>query len=185
MSERKYFSPLARGLHWIMALMILAMLFIGVAMVASTGPAYHRLVGLHRPLGIAILALAFLRLVNRVASGAPSLPTTLPQGIRLIAGSSQVALYLLMIALPLVGWAMLSAGDYPVSITGGVTLPPILSPDPALYASLRALHTWLALGLFGVILAHITGALVHGLLLRDGVFQAMLWRRPQVRTQIE
>ena len=56
---------LSRILHWLMAAMLLAMLFIGVSMVASLGN-YHRLVAIHRPLGIMILILAASGLMNRM-----------------------------------------------------------------------------------------------------------------------
>src|SRR3546814_14810850 len=72
------FSLAIRLLHWTMALLIIAMLFIGAGMVSTAGPAYASLIALHRPLGIAILLLAALRLVLRVATGAPPLPADLP-----------------------------------------------------------------------------------------------------------
>ena len=69
----QHFNPLARYLHWLMAIMILAMLFIGAAMMTSL---HHRiwLVDVHRPLGIAILLLALIRLANRFYSRQPPLP---------------------------------------------------------------------------------------------------------------
>ena len=65
------FSPLQRALHWIMAICILAMLFIGVGMVSTVKPDYLTLVSIHKPLGIAILVLALIRLAVRLARGAP------------------------------------------------------------------------------------------------------------------
>src|SRR3546814_13219150 len=67
---RSHRFPLAiRLLHWTMALLIIAMLFIGAGMVSTAGPAYASLIALHRPLGIAILLLAALRLVLRFEIG--------------------------------------------------------------------------------------------------------------------
>ncbi|MFW7267331.1 cytochrome b [Gluconacetobacter sp. Hr-1-5] len=169
----EYFPLFARLLHWLMAAMILAMLFIGIIMVTTVEPAYHRLVDLHRPLGISILLLAVVRLVNRLLIHVPRLPETLPPILRLAARTSHIVLYALMIALPLVGWGMLSAGAYPVAMWPGFALPPILPHDPALFAILRRLHTWLALTLFGVVLVHLAAALMHGLLLRDDVLPSM------------
>lgn len=73
----QHFNTLARSLHWLMAVMILSMLFIGAAMMTSL---HHRiwLIDLHRPLGIAILLLALVRLVNRLLSRTPRLPADLP-----------------------------------------------------------------------------------------------------------
>jgi cytochrome b561 len=171
------FNRPARLLHWVMAALILAMLLIGVAMVTSLAD-YHALVALHRPLGILILMLAVLRLANRWRRPSPPLPEDLPAWQRRAAHGSHVLLYGLMLALPLVGWAMLSAARYPVVLAGPVVLPPILPQSPILYAALRQLHTVLAYGLFGVILAHLGAALMHGLIRRDGVLASMAPWRP-------
>ena len=71
------FPLLSRLLHWTMALLILAMLFIGVAMVSSLSD-YHRLVAIHRPLGILLLVLVAVRLINRLLSPPPPLPSAMP-----------------------------------------------------------------------------------------------------------
>lgn len=166
----------ARLLHWSMAVLILAMLPIGAAMVTSLGH-YHALVALHRPLGAAILVLAIVRLAYRRRHAPPPLPADLPLWQRRAAHASHIALYGLMLALPLVGWGMLSAARYPVALVGPLVLPPILPGSPTLYAALRALHTVLAYALFGVVLAHLGAALMHGLIRRDGVFTSMAsWR---------
>ncbi|GAA4477176.1 cytochrome b [Gluconacetobacter asukensis] len=168
------FSLLSRVLHWLMAASILVMLFIGLFMASSVGPHYHRLVTIHRPLGIAILVLALLRLANRLRTPAPLLPAEFPPLLKLAARASHVLLYMLMIALPLVGWGMLSAGGYPIPLWGqSVLLPPILPHDPTMWAWLRSAHTVLAFALFGLVLAHIGAALFHGLIRRDGVLQSM------------
>ncbi|MCF4127504.1 cytochrome b/b6 domain-containing protein [Methylobacterium sp. SyP6R] len=159
-----------------MAVLILAMLLIGVAMVTSLSH-YHALVSLHRPLGAAILVLALLRLAYRRRHAPPPLPADLPAWQKRAAHASHVALYGLMLALPLVGWGMLSAACYPVALAGPLVLPPILPGSPMLYAALRVLHTVLAYALFGIVLAHLGAALLHGLIRRDGVFTSMAsWR---------
>ncbi len=166
------FPGLSRCLHWLMAVLIIAMLFIGIGMVASVSPRYAMLVSLHRPLGLAILCLALVRLVNRWLSPPPQLPNTVPPLQRRVAQASQYLLYALMLGLPLVGWAMLSAAPYPI-VAGPLHLPPLMAPNPVAYAWLRRLHTDLALLLFATILLHIAGALVHALIRRDGVFESM------------
>ncbi|MEE7505041.1 cytochrome b [Methylobacterium mesophilicum] len=176
MTEPDRFNRPARLLHWTMAALILAMLLIGVAMVTSLAD-YGTLVALHRPLGILILVLAGFRLANRWRHAPPPLPTDLPGWQKRAAHGSHILLYGLTLAMPLIGWAMLSAARYPVILAGPVVLPPILPQDPALYAVLRRLHTALAYGLFAVILAHLAAALLHALIRQDGVFASMApWR---------
>ena len=63
------FNPLQRTLHWLMAICILAMLFIGVGMVSTVAQKYLTLVAIHKPLGIAILVLALIRLAVRIRYG--------------------------------------------------------------------------------------------------------------------
>jgi cytochrome b561 len=171
------FSVAQRTVHWLMAAMILAMLFIGVAMLASVRPYTATLVAIHRPLGIAILVLVLLRLGLRWWSGAPALPADLPWWQAAAARASHVALYALMLAMPLLGWAMLSAGGYPIVLVGPLHLPPIAPHDDRLHALLWTAHRCLAFAFFATILLHLAAALFHALVRRDGVFTAMApWR---------
>jgi len=171
------FPPLARVLHWLMAALLLAMLFIGATMVASLGH-YHALVAVHRPLGMLIFLLALIRLANRLwFTTVPPLPPTMSPGERKIALASECLLYALMLALPLVGWSMLSAGHYPIVMFGRVHLPAILPPHPALYAALRLTHTVLAYLLFLAVLAHLSAILLHTFIVRDRLLDRMAWGR--------
>ncbi|HEY2604820.1 cytochrome b [Paraburkholderia sp. RL18-103-BIB-C] len=170
---RNHFSPLARLLHWTMAPLIVAMLFIGVGMVASVSRAHNTLVAIHKPLGIALLLLVVLRVAVRITRGAPPLPADMATPQRIAAKASHLVLYALMVAMPLIGWGMLSAAGYPVTLYGPLHLPPIAPHDVALFALLRALHTWLAFTLFATVLLHLAAALFHGLIRRDGVFSSM------------
>lgn len=169
------FAILSRILHWLMAALLLTMLFIGVAMVASLGD-YHKLVALHRPLGILILILAIIRLINRKLTTLPPFPPTMSQFERWVATKSEQSFYFLMIALPLVGWGMLSAANYPIVMFGPVHLPPILPVNPTLYAVLRKTHTILAFLLFAAFLAHLGAILFHTFIVRDRIIQRMaIW----------
>lgn len=171
MSQQR-FALFSRLLHWLMAAMIIAMLFIGIGMVASLAD-YHWLLAIHKPLGIAILILAAIRLVNRLINPPPPLPADMPPLMRLAAHGSHLLLYALMVAVPLVGWGMLSAARYPVVLYGTLLLPPILPQSDALFAALRTTHTVLALLLFATVLVHLAAALMHALVFRDGVFESM------------
>jgi cytochrome b561 len=172
------FPLLSRVLHWLMALMVLAMLFIGTGMAASVSERYRFLIAIHRPLGLAVLILVAIRLINRLINPPPPLPDSLPPLQRVAAKASHVLLYALMFIIPLLGWGMLSAAPYPVVIYGSLRLPPILPQNPVLYSWLRELHGDFAYLLFAVFLVHLGAALMHGLIRRDGVFESMAsWSR--------
>src|SRR5262249_36831240 len=144
MVEHRPFPLFSRILHWTMAILILAMLFIGIGMVSSVAE-YHRLVAIHKPLGILILVLVAIRLVNRLLNPPPPLPERMPDWQRFLGYASHVLLYALMFAVPLVGWAMLSAARYPIVLFGPLQLPPIVPQSPELFAVLRTTHTVLAI----------------------------------------
>jgi len=172
MTPPRHFNLLARLLHWSMAIAILAMLFIGAAMVVSM---QHReqLLDLHRPLGLAILLLAIVRLANRLRNKPPPLPADLPRIQKFMAEASHWILYGLMLAMPVIGWAMLSAGGYPIVVFDGFNLPAILPHSPVVYGILRPLHGVLAYLLFFTILGHLGAALFHAWVRRDDVFAQM------------
>jgi cytochrome b561 len=179
----KRFTPLQRTLHWLMAAMVLAMLFIGIGMVSTLQPEFLTLVAIHRPLGIAILALAVFRLGVRLWRGAPALPSDLPFFQVVAAKASHYLLYGLLIAMPLIGWSMLSAGGYPVLLYGPIHLPTIAPHSDALHAWLRSAHTWLAYLFFATVLLHFGAASFHALIRRDGVFASMAPRRPKTGSE--
>ncbi|HXW57496.1 MAG TPA: cytochrome b/b6 domain-containing protein [Candidatus Cybelea sp.] len=175
-TDGQQFPGLMQFLHWLMAAMVLTMLGIGVAMVASLGD-YHRLVSLHRPLGISILILVVIRFVNRRLSSLPPFPATMSSQERFVAHASEALLYTLLFVEPLVGWGMLSAARYPIAIFGSVHLFPILPRSVMLYAALRRTHTLLAYLLFLTFIAHFGAILFHTLIVRDGMLGRMLpWR---------
>ena len=163
------FSLASRILHWTMAPLLLAMLLIGPGMVATLSHWRITLLAVHKPLGLALLVLAVLRLVLRLAGKTPPLPATLPPALRLAAHASHWLLYGCMLAMPLIGWAMLSAGGFPLPLH----LPPLLVPNVDRYVLLRSLHTALGALFYLTVIAHILAGLLHALLLRDGVFTAI------------
>ncbi|MBB5190987.1 cytochrome b561 [Silvimonas terrae] len=172
MKEAIYFARPLRWLHWLMAPLMVLMLFIGVFMVSTVSTWHNRLVGVHKPLGMALLVLVVVRLVVRWLNTTPRLPSTLPRWQQALAHGSHWLLYGLMLLMPLIGWGMQSAAGYPV-VLGGWVLPALVPHDVALYATLCMAHGLLALVLFATVVAHLAAALFHGLVRRDGVLQSM------------
>lgn len=171
--EPQRFTVLQRSLHWVMAICVIAMLFIGVGMVSTIAPKYLPLISIHKSLGMAILVLALVRLFVRIRYGAPALPEDLPEPMKLAAYASHYLLYALLIAVPLLGWTMLSAAEYPVVLAGNVRLPAILPQNERLHTLLWTAHHYLAFLLFALILMHLAAALFHALVRHDGVFSTM------------
>ncbi len=179
------FTLFQRILHWLMAVCILAMLFIGVGMVSTVAPKYVPLLVTHKTLGTAVLVLALIRLAVRLRYGAPALPADLPEPMKLAAYGSHYLLYAMMIGIPLIGWGMLSAAAYPIVLYGGIRVPAILPQSDWLHTLLWNAHFYLGFALFALILMHIAAALFHALIRRDGVFQSMTSWRIAARTGAE
>jgi cytochrome b561 len=166
------FALPSRILHWLMAPMVIAQLFIGVTMVASLAY-YPLLLAIHRPLGVAILAFAVVRLANRLTHRPPPFLATMSRAERLIATWSEYLLYALLLVQPLIGWAMLSAARFPITLWGPVRLPGIAPHDIDVYAVLRQCHSVFAFLLFATFTAHMCAVLFHTLVLRDRLIDRM------------
>ena len=173
-TQPTHFALLARLLHWQMAVMIIAMLFIGAGMVTSVSQRHEWLIHLHKPLGIAILLLVVVRLLVRFSTRQPPLPADLPGWQVMAAKASHVLLYALMLVLPVLGWAMISASGEPVMLSNTLQLPSILPADAQVFAMLRKAHGYLAYLLFLTVLLHLAAALFHGWVRRDEVLDSML-----------
>jgi cytochrome b561 len=167
------FTLFQRLLHWLMAVGIIAMLFIGVGMVSTITPKYLPLILLHRSLGLALLILVLIRLALRLYYGAPPLPIDLPGPMKLGAKLSHLALYGLMIVMPLLGLGMLWAAAYPVVVYGGIQIPSLLPQSDSAHNLLWSAHFYLAFAFFALVLLHVAAGLFHALVRRDGVFATM------------
>lgn len=178
MSHPSVFPWPLRLLHWLMAVALLGMLFVGVSMVASVDGSQPILVSWHKSLGVLLLGLVCVRLLLRLLLPLPPLPSDMPALQRLAAHASHWLLYALMFAQPLVGWAMQSAAGYPLMLFGQWLLPALLAENAGHYSLLREWHAWLAYALFASILLHLAAGLYHGLIRRDQVLDSMLGRRP-------
>lgn len=166
------FTRLSRILHWTMAPMVIVQLLIGVTMIASLSY-YPLLLAIHRPLGLAILVFALVRLTNRLTHRPPPFLATMGRVERRIATWSEYSLYALLLAQPIVGWATLSAARFPVTVVSPVRLPGIAPHNLDLYAVLRECHGALAFLLFAAFTAHVCAVLFHTLVLRDRLIDRM------------
>lgn len=163
----------ARALHWAIAALILANLATGLL-----HDALEKVVALmpvHKAVGLTVLALSVVRLGWRLTWRAPAYPGSVSAGERGLAKAVHVALYVLMIAMPLSGWVMASAGKYPLSWFGLFDWPKlaVVKPSP-LYGLGHEFHEIGGWVLLVLALGHAGAALRHHFVLRDGVLRRML-----------
>jgi cytochrome b561 len=172
-----------RILHWLTAVLVFSTLLIGFAMVNSIG-SYASLRAVHMTLGVLILAIVVLRVANRLTHRAPKLPDTVGWIEHKLAVVSELTLYALLLAQPLVGWAMVSTTGKPVVIFGSLRLPRIAPFNADLYFALRQTHSVLAYALVVIIAAHVSAVLLHTLTLRDGMLRRMTFTRSRERPRL-
>lgn len=174
-----HFNATARILHWLMASMILTIIFVGLGMMTSLRWRPW-LLDLHIPLGTAILSLVIIRLINRLSYSIPKMPASMSNFQAKAAVGLHWLMYGMMVVLPLTGWAQLSAGGFLVKIVPGLNLPPILPQNPFLFALMHDAHKVLAWTFFLTIVGHLSAALLHAWVYRDGLFSSITWTRKKI-----
>ncbi len=169
------YSLIARLFHWSLALLVVAQFA-----VAWTMPEIERgtpptgLVGWHLSIGAAILAVAVLRLGWRLIHKAPPPPMTLAPAMQTLSRVVHVLLYVILILLPLMGWANAAARGWSVTLFGVIPLPALVAKGSALGREMGDIHGTTAIVFLVLIGLHVAGALYHALVLRDRTLQRMI-----------
>lgn len=173
---RKDKYPSARiALHWLTLLLIVAayatMEFRGVF---ERGSAPRELMkASHYVLGFTILALVLARIVAHVLTRTPPIVPAPPAWQMAVARAVHLALYGLMIALPVLGWLILSAEGAPISYLG-LELPALIGPDKAFAENVEELHETVASIGYALIGLHAAAALYHHYVVHDNTLARML-----------
>lgn len=168
-------DPVSKFFHWSTAILVVAMFALGwMAVTYPMSPAKLQLFNWHKSLGLLVLAWVLLRLSWRLTHRAPEPPDgssrTEQQAARVVHGS----LYVLMIAMPVSGWVINSAADFPLKWFGLFPVPPVVEPDKGLQDAASAVHFILFWTLLGMILLHAAAALHHHWIRRNNVLRRML-----------
>jgi cytochrome b561 len=162
-------------LHWLTALLILGLFPLGLYMSGlALSVLKLRLYAWHKWFGLTVLTLVLLRLGWRAGHAAPPLPASVPLWQQRIANLLHAAIYLLLLAIPLSGWAFSSAAGVPIVWWGVLPLPMLVAPDHHLAELLSDLHSTLNFTLAGLVAMHVGAALKHHFIDRDGVLLRML-----------
>lgn len=168
-------GAVSQTLHWlIVALIVLQYLLAETAEGLPLGMAKLATLARHKSVGMTILGLAVLRLLWRLGNRTPAPPQAMRPWERLLARASHAGLYLCIFALPLTGWLMSSAKNYPVSWFGWFQFPDLVAPDPGLFDTMRATHGIIFNCLSGLAILHVLAAAKHHVLNRDDVLTRML-----------
>lgn len=173
-AKRRY-TYTAIALHWLMALLLAGLVTIGLYMhELPLSPWKLQVYSWHKWAGVTAFLLVLLRLLWRATHPAPALPETMHRHARLAAHAGHIALYVLMIAIPLSGWLMSSAKGFQTVYFGVLPIPDLLAKDKALGNLLLEVHEMLNFTLVALVIGHVAAALKHHLIDRDDVMRSML-----------
>lgn len=165
------------ALHWLTVFCVMAAVTFILTRDQIDGKAVRQwLLEGHRHFGLFVLMLFLARVAIRIRLGKLPHDSRLPKLVRVLAGLTHIALYALLLTLPLLGWALSNAEDKPVHLFG-LTLPALVSADEDLADSLQAWHLNAAWVLLGLVSLHVAAALWHHFILRDETLRRMLLKR--------
>ena len=168
------YTPVAKGLHWLMAALILGLAALGIVMhEMPLSPLKLELYAWHKWFGVTVFLLVWLRLAWRLTHRPPALPATLSAPLQRLAHAGHALLYVLMIVIPLSGWLMSSAKGVQTVWFGLVPLPDLLGRDRELGDLLQQAHKLLNLLLLLTLAGHVLAALWHHFVLKDDTLRRM------------
>lgn len=172
------YGLIAKFFHWSVAVMIIALLPVGLFMAGmENSPLKFQVYALHKSVGLLVFFLGLGRIAWRLISPAPDHFENHAHWERVLAGASHFWLYVCVIGMPLSGWLMSSAGEFPVPFFG-IQMPHLIGKDEQLAGTLNNVHEILGYTLMLVLGLHIAGALKHHVIDKDETLMRMAWARP-------
>jgi cytochrome b561 len=177
-SSTQDWGSLAKGFHWLSAVLIIGMIFVGIAMVNFIEDAGIRfdLYQMHKTFGFVVLTLIVLRLTWCVFDRRPLPPSSSSLALQRAASALHLFFYIAILSMILTGWLMVSTSllPIPVSIFGLFNVPFLTTPDAELEIKYKALHHIIGWFLLCAIFIHIAAALKHHFVDKDNVLKRML-----------
>lgn len=173
MTDTRRYTSIAIALHWLIGLMIIGNIVGGLIHDALPPDQKALVMGLHKSSGLAILLLSLLRLGWRLSHPAPPLPVHMTRTEVVLAKATHHGFYLLMILMPLTGWALTSAGTRPLDFFGLFPWPklPVDAGARGLFHESHELIGWVMIATLAL---HVAAVVKHRWFDRDDVLARML-----------
>jgi cytochrome b561 len=172
------FGLLAKVFHWIIAISIIGLIWLGWYMVDLSyyDKWYNRSLDWHKSLGMLVLGAAILKIGWQLYSPTPKTLKKLENWERLSANTVHIILIAMMILIPVTGYLISTSNGMPVDVFGWFDIPAPVSKNKGLRDLAIELHYYLAYATAVLVLGHIGAALKHQFIDKDGTLLRMLWR---------
>lgn len=170
------FTRTAIALHWLIALLLVGGFGLGLYMTTLRfSPLKLSLYSYHKWIGVTVFFLALARVLWRTQHRPPPLPAPMSAWQGKAAKAMHKILYVLTLALPVLGWLYSSAAGVPIVPFGvsALQLPDLVAPDKSLAVVLRVAHWTTAYLLAALVVIHVLAALAHQFILKDGLMARM------------
>lgn len=168
-----YRTP-AKILHWTVAILVLGMIPVGLILNAlPQGPTQDAFYAAHKSTGFLVLVLMIARLAYRITHRPPPPEPTMARWQIGASHAVHWSLYVILLVMPIIGWAGSNAFGAPVTVYGLFTLPDLLTKDEPLSKTLFSIHATLGITAAVLIVIHIAAALRHRFVERDAVLARM------------
>lgn len=175
------YSTAQRVFHWLVAVLVVILLAVGMTLgyLGFEGAsdtfglgATNALYVAHKTTGVLLLPLMIGRLALRLRRGKPAYAVALERWQQLASEINHGLLYLLLLAMPVVGWLATAAGGHPINFFAW-NLPPLIGENEALADTLFYTHWLLGWAVLLLVIVHVAAAIYHWRIRRDGVMQRM------------
>jgi cytochrome b561 len=166
------YHPLAILIHWAVALLIILDFVLGLTVDNFPKTWTGAVINVHALVGLAILALTFVRLWWRLRHRPPDYPSDFSLLMRRMSHLVQSALYVLMLAVPLIGIPTLLYRGRGLNF-GFFEIPSPFARTPEIFHPLTEVHGYAAYALVALAIGHILAALYHQFILKDRLISRM------------
>jgi len=174
----EHYSRIAIILHWLIAIMIISLVVFGLLMTQDWMPNRFVIYQWHKSFGIIVLILSVLRLIWRLTHRPPALPTGMKPIEIFLSKLTHIGFYILMIGVPLIGWAMISASTLPIENELFYLIPlpdlPGVSASKDLEMTFKQFHKIGARLVILLFILHVAGAMKHQFVAKDNLLARMI-----------
>lgn len=173
-----YYTRTAQILHWLMAIIFILAWVIGFysgnfLSYDVDGSFKGSVTTLHKNIATVIIFLVVIRIFWRYTHPAPELPNTMSPTMKRLAHLGHIALYFMLLALPITGCLFSWSAGYPAPVLYLFNLPALISENPEVTAIVKPLHIYLSWAAGLLLVGHILAALKHHFIDKDAVLISM------------